>query len=117
MHHRYLSVVATIAAGALIACSDAAVDNVTAPRPTVTPASPVAEQWPTEEELAAAGMPGGIGFWITSRAWFEDNNRVFVAEATAHYEWVNEASAKLDASLINPDGATVNSGTAHVSYK
>lgn len=116
MHHRYLSVVATIAAGAMIACSDAAVDDVTAPRPTVTPAAPVADQWPTEDELAAAGMPGGIGFTISSRAWFEDNNRTFVAEASVRHEWVNEVSAKLYAAL-NQAGTIVNSGTAQVAYK
>ena len=116
MHYRYLSVVATIAAGAMIACSDAAVDDVTAPRPTVTPASPVADQWPTEDELAAAGMPTGIGFQISSRAWFEDNNRTFVAEATVHFEWVNEMSARLYAALLN-EGTTVNSGNAAVAYK
>jgi hypothetical protein len=117
MHYRYLSVVATIVAGSMIACSDAAVDHVTAPRSTVTPAAPVANEWPTEDELAAAGMPSGIGFTISSNAWFEDNNRSFVAQASVHFEWVNEASARLHASLLNPAGATVNSGSAEVAYK
>lgn len=117
MHYRYLSVVATIAAGLMIACSDAAVDNVTAPRPTVTPAAPVADQWPTEEELAASGIPSGIGISITSDAHFEDDYYAFTARAEIHFEWVNEASARLYAALINKGGTVVNSSTANFSYK
>ncbi|MGH9203177.1 MAG: hypothetical protein ACRD2A_18270 [Vicinamibacterales bacterium] len=101
----------------MIACSDAAVDSVTAPRPTVTPAAPVADQWPTEEELAAAGMPGAIGIQITSEAHFEDDYKTFVAQARVRFQWVNEVSARLSAALLNQGGAIVNSSTAQMAYK
>jgi hypothetical protein len=117
MHHRYFSVVATIATSAMIACGDAAVDKITAPRPAVTPVTPVMNDWPSEDEFVANEIPGAIGIQISGYPRFEDNYRWFVVEARVRFQWANEVSAKVNASLINKSGATINQGSAGMSYK
>jgi hypothetical protein len=116
MRDRYLSLVATIATSALIACGDAAVDNVTAPVPAAKPAQPVANQWPTESEYAENGIPSAIGITIAPQASFQDDFTWFVATGNIHFEWVNDVSASVTAWLINKNGTTVNTGYAAIQY-
>ena len=44
MRDRYLSLAVTLAAGAMIACSDGAVEEITAPKLAEMPATPVAKK-------------------------------------------------------------------------
>lgn len=116
MRDRYLSLVATIATSALIACGDAAVEDVTAPPLAATPAAPVTDEWPTEDEFAAAGI-GAIGIQITASSRFEEDNKTFVVDARVRFQWANEVSASVRASLINKEGSTINQGSAGMSYR
>lgn len=116
MRDRYRSLVATIATSALIACGDAAVDDVTAPHLTAMPAAPVTDEWPTEDDYAANDIPGTIGLKISVDARFEDDYKTFVVVANVHFEWANEVLATITASLVGPDGNVVNSGSAGMGY-
>lgn len=117
MRTRYFNVVATIATSALFACSDAAVDEVTAPRIAATPAVPVTAEWPYVWEYADNEIPSAIGLSIRTDARFEDEYRTFVVDAHIHFEWSNEVSASLNAQLVDQYGTIVNSGSAGMSYK
>ncbi|HEX6313881.1 MAG TPA: hypothetical protein VFZ73_03445, partial [Gemmatimonadaceae bacterium] len=116
MHHRYSSVVATIATGLLMACGDARLDDVTAPRPAATPALPVANQYPTEAAIAEAGVPTTIGLRIETNAWFESDYNWFVVDARVRFDWANYVSATLKASLINQSGTRINDGQASMTW-
>ena len=109
MRDRYLFVVATIAASAL-ACSDAAVDEITAPPSAATPVHPVTELWPSEEEIEASGVSSAIGIQITVNAYFEQGPW-FVVEGRVRFQWANDVSASLWAWLLK-NGTTINSSEA-----
>ena len=116
MHDRYRSLVATIATSALIACGDAAVGDVTAPPLAATPAAPVANEWPSVDEYAEYDIPSTIGLVIHVDPRFEDDYRTFAVVAKVSFEWVNEVSANITASLINKNGTTINQGSAGMKY-
>lgn len=116
MRDRYLSLVATIATSALIACGDAAVEDLTAPPLAATPAAPVTDdEWPSE--LDFEGIPSAIGIQITVSPGFEDGNKTFVVDARVRFQWANEVSANVRASLINKEGNTINQGVAGMTYR
>lgn len=117
MRDRYLIVAATIVASAITACSDAAVDQVTAPPIAATPVQPVADQWPTEEEYISNEISSAIGLQITVNPYFEPDSLWFVVEAHVQFQWANDVSATLWAWLINKNGTTINSGEAGISYR
>jgi hypothetical protein len=116
MRDRYRSLVATIATSALIACGDAAVGDVTAPPLAATPATPVANEWPSVDDYTENDIPSTIGLTIHIDPRFEDDYRTFAVVATVHFEWVNEVSASVSASLINQDGKTINQSSAGMQY-
>lgn len=118
MRDRYTRMFIAIATGALFACSDAAVEDVTAPPLAATPVPPVAaEAWPPTHEFTLYGIPSSIGIRMQSSAAFEDGWSRFVARVAVQFEWANEVSANLRAWLIDKNGATINSGSAGVTYK
>jgi hypothetical protein len=106
--------VVTFATSVTIACGDAAVDSVTAPKLAAKPATPVAEQFPFYWEVPPEAA---IGIEIDARPWFEDNNNTFVVSAHISFSWANQVSAMVDAWLLNKSGQTVNSGKAGLSYE
>lgn len=115
MRDRYLIVVATIAASVLTACSDAAVEQITAPPSTVTPVQPVASFWPTREEVETSGT-GALGIQITLNSYFSADTLSFVVEARIRFQWANDVSATVWASLLNKNGSVVNSSEASMAY-
>jgi hypothetical protein len=117
MRDRYHSLVLTIATGAMLACGDAAVGDVTAPPLAATPAPPVADNWPTVDEITSAGITNAIGIQITLDPRFENNNTEFVVDARVRFQWANEVSATARAWVINRAGTTLNSGSAGMGYK
>ena len=117
MRDRYRSMVATIATGAMLACGDAAVGDVTAPPLAATPAPPVADTWPTVDEITDAGIPNAIGIQFTLSPRFEDDYQTFVLEAQVQFQWANEVSATAKAWIINKGGTTLNSGSAGMAYR
>lgn len=117
MRDRHVVLVATIATGAIFACSDAAVEEVTAPHLAATPATPVANSWPWVEQYAAAGIPSAIGLQITTSPRFEYDYQWFVVDGRVQFQWANEVSASVKAWLINKAGVTVNSGSAGAAYR
>lgn len=117
MRDRYLIVVATIVASALTACNDAAVDQVTAPPSAATPVQPVADQWPTEEEYEASEIPGALGIQISLNSYFSADTMSFVVEARVRFQWANDVSATVWASVINKTGTVINSSEASMSYQ
>ena len=116
MHRRYFSVVATIATSVTLACSDARLDDVTAPPPAAMPVTPVANEWPSEEEVAAAGIPSTIGMSVDLTPWFATDNLYFIVDAKVRFSWANYVSATIKASLINASGQQINSGQASLSW-
>lgn len=116
MRNRLPSVVATIVAGVTLACSDAAVDHVTAPPLAATPAQPVANRYPGTWEYTAAGIPAAIGMHIKTTPAWEDEYRTFTVWADVEFEWANFVTADLNTSLTDKAGRTVNSGSAGVTY-
>ena len=116
MHRRYFSVVATIATSVTLACGDARLDDVTAPPPAAMPVTPVANEWPTEEEIAAAAIPSTIGMTVALSPWFATDNLYFIVDAKVSFNWANYVSATIKASLINASGQQVNSGQAAMSW-
>jgi hypothetical protein len=115
MRDRYLFVVATIAASALGACSDEAVDQVTAPPSAATPVQPVTALWPSEEEIEASGVSSAIGIQITLNAYF-DKDPFFVVEGRVQFQWANDVSATIWAWLLK-NGSTINSSEASMHYQ
>lgn len=114
MRDRWFRMVVTIATSATVACGDEAVDKVTAPNPAATPVIPAANQWPYVWEFN--GTPTAVGIQISSNASFENDNRDFVANAFVSFWWANDVSAKLDASLLNKQGQTINKGSAGMAF-
>ena len=87
MRARSLSLVATIATSVTIACSDAAVEHPTAPTIAATPASPVANQFPSESEILAAGWTSSmLGIQITISPYFEADYRTFVVPGVIRFQ-------------------------------
>lgn len=117
MRDRYLIVVATIAASAITACSDAAVDQVTAPSSAATPVQPVANTWPTEEEYEENEIPSAIGLQIGVNPYFSADTLSFVVEARVTFQWANDVSAHIWASVINKNGSVINSSEAGMAYQ
>lgn len=117
MRVRYLCVVATIATSALTACSDAAVEEITAPRLAATPATPVANQWPFVWEYAQNNIPSAIGIQIQTLPGFVDDWNTFVVDARVQFQWVNDVSASVNAWLVDSSGVTINSGSAGMEYR
>jgi hypothetical protein len=117
MRDRYLTVVATIAAGVFTACSDAAVDQVTAPPSAATPVHPVTALWPSEEEYEANEIPSAIGIQIGTTSYFSADTLSFVVEARIRFQWANDVSATVWASVINKSGTVVNASEASMSYQ
>lgn len=117
MRDRYLIVAATIAASAITACSDAAVDQVTAPLSAAAPVQPVMSTWPSEEEYVANEIPGAIGLQIGVNPYFSADSLSFVVEANVRFQWANDVSAHVWASVIDKNGATINSSEAGMGYQ
>jgi len=116
MRERSLSLVATIATCVTIACSDAAVENVTAPPLSATPASPVADQYPTVSQILESGASASVlGIQISVSPFFEAGNKTFVVPATITFQAANEVSASVSGWLINQIGQKVNEGSAGFS--
>jgi hypothetical protein len=101
MRTRYLIVVATIATNGLTACSDAAVDQVTAPPSAATPVQPVANTWPSVEEYETNEISSAIGIQITPNPYFSADTLTFVVEAQVKFQWANDVGATIWASIIN----------------
>lgn len=117
MRDRYLSLAVTLAAGAMIACSDGAVEEITAPKLAEMPATPVANTWPSVTEFTAANIPNAIGIQIRLTPWFEDQYRWFVVSARVTFQWANEVSATINAWLVDKTGKTTNSSSAGMAYR
>ena len=117
MRDRYLGMAITLATGAMIACSDGAVGDVTAPRLAEMPASPVANTWPSVTEFTAAGIPSTVGMQIWLTPWWEDGYRMFAVSARVSFTWANEVSATINAWIIDKAGKTINSSSSGVAYK
>ena len=117
MRDRYLIVVATIAASVITACSDAAVDQVTAPPSAVTPAQPVTAEWPSEGEYESIEASAVIGIQIDPKPYFSPDTLTFVVEARVTFQWANDVSATVWASVINRNGTVINSSEAGMSYQ
>ena len=117
MRDRYLIVVATIVAGAITACSDAAVDQVTAPPSAAAPVQPVTSTWPTEEEYEENEIPGAIGLQIELKPYFSADTLSFVVEARVVFQWANDVSAHVWAWVIDKNGSTINSSEAGMAYQ
>lgn len=114
MPDRYLRMAVTFATSALLACGDAAVDDVTAPTLAAKPATPVAAQYPYTWELE--GTSNAIGIQMAPSTRFENNNTVFVVDVRVTFQWANDVSAQVKASLVNENGTTVNSAEAAMHY-
>ena len=117
MRNRYLILVATIATSAITACSDAAVDQVTAPPSAATPVQPVANTWPSEDEYETNEISSAIGIQITPNPYFSADTLTFVVEAQVQFQWANDVSATVWASVINKSGTVINSSEAGMSYQ
>jgi hypothetical protein len=117
MRTRYLIVVATIATNGLTACSDAAVDQVTAPPSAATPVQPVANTWPSVEEYETNEISSAIGIQITPNPYFSADTLTFVVEAQVKFQWANDVGATIWASIINRNGTVINSSEAGMSYQ
>jgi hypothetical protein len=117
MRERCTGLVATIAASVTIACGDAAVENPTAPPSAATPASPVANQFPTASEILASGAnASAIGIQITVTPYFENEYRTYGVTAGIHFQSANEVSASINGWLINERGTRVNEGSAGFTF-
>jgi len=113
MRERSVGLVATIATSLTIACSDAAVENFTAPPIAATPASPVTNEFPTVEELLASGASASaLGLQITVSPYFVPDYRTFVVDGTIRFQASNEVSATVSGWLINQNGQKINEGSA-----
>ena len=114
MRDRWFRMVVTIASSATIACSDEAVDAVTAPKPAAMPAVPATNQWPYTWEFT--GIPTAASLQISSEAHFSSDWLTFIASARISFTWSNDVSAKIDAWLLNKQGQTVNRSSAGMTY-
>jgi hypothetical protein len=117
MRDRYRSMVATIATGAMLACGDAAVGDVTAPPLAATPAPPVSDTWPTIDEVTNAGLTGSTGLSIILSPRFENDYQTFAVGVQARFSLSNEVGVTAKAWLINKSGATLNSGSGGIQYR
>jgi len=115
MRDRYLSLAVTLAAGTMIACSDGAVGDFTAPKLAEMPATPVANTWPSITEFT--NVPSAIGMQIYLTPWWEDGYRMFAVSARVSFTWANEVSALINAWIIDKTGKTLNSSSAGMSYR
>jgi hypothetical protein len=109
--------VIAFATSVTIACRDAAVESITAPKLTATPATPVANQWPTEEEYANAGIPGTVGLTMRGSSHFESDYKTFVASLAIQFTWSNNVSANLNAWVQNAQGQTINSASKGMTWR
>ena len=117
MRERSLSMVATIATSLTIACSDAAVKSPTAPPIAATPASAVANDFPTMTEIFASGaIAGALGIQITVSPHFEADYKTFVVPATIRFQAANEVSGVVTGWLINQFGTKINEGSSGFAY-
>ena len=107
--------VVTIATSATIACGDEAVDSVTAPKPAAMPAVPSTNQFPYLWEYN--GFTAAASIQISSDAHFEPDNLTFVASAHFSFTWSNDVTGKLDVSLLNKQGQTINRSSASMSFQ
>ena len=114
MRDRWFRMVVTIATSATIACSDEAVESVTAPKPAAMPAAPATNQFPYYWEFSFT--PTIASIQISSDAYFEADNLTFVATARVSFTWSNDVSARLDAWLLNKQGQTVNRSSSGMTY-
>lgn len=108
MRNRYAPMVVAIATGLTMACSDAAVEAVTAPKLAATPATPVANRWPSVVQYAQAGIPGAIGMQIAANPRFEDNYNTYVVTVNVSFQLANDVSVKVDAWVQNTSGQVIN---------
>ena len=116
MRIRLTSVVATIVAGVTLACSDAAVEQITAPPLAATPAQPVLNTYPGIWEYASHGIPSAIGMRISTTPAWENDYRTFTVWADVDFEWANFVTANVNTSLSDKTGRVVNTGSAGVTY-
>lgn len=114
MRDRWFRMVVTIATSATLACSDEAVDAVTAPKPAAMPASPATNLYPYYWEFSFT--PSVASIQISSNAYFEADNLTLVATARVSFTWSNDVTARLDAWLLNQQGQTVNRSSAGMTY-
>lgn len=99
------------------ACSDAAVESLTAPKPAATPATPVANDWPTEEEYENAGIPSAVGLTMHGSGYFEADNKTFVASLAIQITWSNDVSANIEAWVQDANGHVTNSASKGMAWK
>lgn len=117
MRERSLSLVATIATSVTIACSDAAVEQVTAPTIAATPASPVANTFPSLIDILLSGASSAtLGIQISVTPYFEADFKTFVVHGKIRFQTANEVTAIVSGWLLNQNGMKVNEGSAGVSY-
>lgn len=114
MPDRYLRMAVTFATSALLACGDAAVDDVTAPTLAAKPVTPVTAQYPYTWELE--GTSSAIGIQMYPNARWENNNTVFVVDVRVAFQWANDVSAQVKATLVNQSGTVVNYAEAAMHY-
>lgn len=117
MMNRFAPMVLAIATGLTMACGDAAVESITAPKIAATPAQPVANQFPTVDEVEGAGIPAAASIQMSATTRFEDNWRTFVASLTVTVRWSNDASAQIDAWVQNRNGQVINQGSAGMKWR
>jgi hypothetical protein len=117
MRNRFAPIIVAIASGLTMACGDAAVERVTAPKVTATPATPVANEYPSTEEFENAGIPAAAGIMLSATTHYEDDYRTFVATLNVRFTWSNNVSASLKAWVQNKTGQVINSGSAGMSYR
>ena len=108
--------VATFAAGTTIACSDAAVGDLTAPKIAATPATPAANQWPYEYELTSKGIPSTVGLNMYSFPYWENDYGIFSVDVRVNFTWSNEVSASASLNLRDSTNRIVNEGKTAISY-
>ena len=114
MPDRFLRMAGTFATSALLACGDAAVDEVTAPTLAAKPATPVAAQYPYTWELE--GTSSAIGIQMYPRPRWENNYTVFAVDVRVMFQWANDVSAQVKATILNQSGSVINYGEAAMHY-
>ena len=74
--------------------------------------------WPTEAEYEALEASGAaIGMQIDLKPYFSADTLTFVVEAQVHFQWANDVSATVWASVINRNGTVINSSEAGMAYQ
>jgi hypothetical protein len=117
MRNRCAWIVLACAASVTIACGDAAVESLTAPKITATPATPVANQWPTEEEYENAGISSAVGLLMHGSGYFESDYKTFIASVALQFTWSNDVNANLHGWVQNATGQTINSASKGMTWK